>query len=105
MFSITKNRQDAATLRRMIERAYGPEQVPVGDDFAHEFTHGWFNAAYRIDLRDGTAVALKIAPPAGVAVLTREQNMMRAELEAMRLAHEHTSVPVPGSTTPTSPTS
>ncbi len=45
MFSITKNRQDAATLRRMIERAYGPEQVPVGDDFAHEFTHGWFNAA------------------------------------------------------------
>ena len=95
MFSITKNRQDAATLRRMIERAYGPEQVPVGDDFAHEFTHGWFNAAYWIDLRDGTAVALKIAPPAGVAVLTREQNMMRAELEAMRLAHEHTSVPVP----------
>lgn len=95
MHSITKNSQDDAQLRRMIERAFGADQVPQDDGFAHEFTHGWFNAAYRIDLRDGTPVALKIAPPAGVAVLTREHEMMRAELEAMRLVIEQTDVPVP----------
>jgi hypothetical protein len=43
--------------------------VPDGDDWASELSHGWFNVAYRIRLRDGAQVVLKIAPPAGVEVL------------------------------------
>ena len=82
-------------LRTLVARAYGAEQVPDGDDFAHEITEGWFNVAYRIVLRDGRQVVLKIAPPADVTVLTREIGMMRAELEAMRLVSTRTSVPVP----------
>ncbi|MGI5460797.1 phosphotransferase family protein [Streptomyces sp. CA-249302] len=93
--SITKNRQSARTLRAMVERAYGSGQVPQVDGFAEEITHGWFNVAYRIRLRDGRQVVLKIAPPADVAVLTRERGMMRTELAAMALVSERTTVPVP----------
>jgi len=95
MESTTKNRQSPETLRALIERAYGSDAVPVTSDFAHEITEGWFNVAYRITLRDGRQVVLKVAPPANVPVLTREVNMMRAELEAMRLVSTQTTVPVP----------
>lgn len=95
MESITKNRQSPATLRAMIERAFGPDQVPDGDDFASELGHGWFNVAYRITLRDGTHVVLKVAPPAGVQVMTYEIAMMANEVAALALVTEHTDVPVP----------
>lgn len=95
MESTTKNRQPVSVLRRMVQRAYGPDLVPESDDFADEMTEGWFNVAYRVRLRDGRQVVLKIAPPADVPVLTREIGMMRAELEAMRLVSEQTAVPVP----------
>ncbi|WP_143661123.1 IS4 family transposase [Streptomyces sp. M41(2017)] len=61
--SITKNRQSVRTLRAMIERSCGAAQVPEGDDFAEEITHGWFNVVYRIRLRDGQRAVLKVAPP------------------------------------------
>lgn len=93
--SITKNRQSSHTLRAMIERAYGTGQVPAAEGFAQEITHGWFNVAYRIQLRDGQQVVLKIAPPSDVVVLTREQGMMRTELAAMALVRERTAVPIP----------
>lgn len=95
MESITKNRQDPATLRAMAARAYGPGQAPEGEDFAVELEHGWFNAAYLLTLRDGTRVVLKIAPPPEVEVMTYEQGMMRNELAAIALVQKHTSVPVP----------
>lgn len=95
MESLTKNRQPDHVLRTLIERAYGADYVPSDDDFAHEITEGWFNVAYRLRLRDGQHVVLKIAPPAHIPVLTREIGMMRAELEAMRLVSEQTAVPVP----------
>ncbi|MFB8118169.1 phosphotransferase family protein [Streptomyces sp. NPDC055962] len=79
----------------MIERAYGSHQIPEGDAFAEEITHGWFNVAYRVRLRDGQQAVLKIAPPAGVTVLTREKGMMRNELAAMALVRERTDVPIP----------
>ncbi len=95
MESITKNRQPIETLRAMVVRAYGPGSVPPGDGWARELDHGWFNVAYRIGLSSGRAVVLKIAPPAGVAVLTYERGAMAIELAALRLIKEHTSVPVP----------
>ncbi|HEU5389697.1 MAG TPA: hypothetical protein VFV73_27740 [Streptosporangiaceae bacterium] len=64
MESITKNRQPEQALRAMAERAHGPAQVPAtGADWVSELGHGWFNVAYRLRLRDGTRVVLKIAPP------------------------------------------
>jgi len=95
MESITKNRQSLDTLRAMVARAYGPGAVPGGDDFAEELAHGWFNVAYAITLAGGRRVVLKIAPPAGVRVMTYEHDMMRIELAALELIRENTSVPVP----------
>jgi len=95
--SITKNRQSAQTLRAMIGRAYGADEVPVGEpgDWLEEMGHGWFNVAYRITLRGGRDVVLKIAPPADVPVMTYELGAMRIELESLRMIAERTTVPVP----------
>lgn len=95
MESITKNRQTPETLRAMIARAYGEDQVPDGDGFAEELGHGWFNVAYRLRLRDGAQVVLKIAPPAGIEVMTYERGAMDIELASLALIREHTGVPVP----------
>ncbi len=97
MESITKNRQSRATLQAMVERAYGPEQVPADPEgpWVEELGHGWFNVAYRITLRDGRDVVLKIAPPADVPVMTYEHGAMRIELAALAMIPERTPVPVP----------
>lgn len=95
MESITKNRQPAPVLRAMVARAYGDGQVPEGDGWAEELGHGWFNVAYLIRLRDGRRVVLKIAPPAGVEVMTYERDMMRTELHALALIRQQTAVAVP----------
>ncbi|HEX6339851.1 aminoglycoside phosphotransferase family protein [Umezawaea sp.] len=93
--SITKNRQSTAVLRAMVARAYGEDRAPEGDDWAEELTNGWFNVAYRIRLRDGERVVLKIAPPRGVEVMTYERDLMRTEVAALALVRERTGVPVP----------
>lgn len=97
MESITKNRQSTRTLLAMVERAYGPGQVPAAADagWVSELGHGWFNVAYRIRLRNGSDVVLKIAPPSAVEVMTYERGAMATELAALRLIRERTSVPVP----------
>jgi aminoglycoside phosphotransferase (APT) family kinase protein len=95
MESITKNRQPLTVLREMVARGYGAAQVPAGEGWASELGHGWFNVAYRIRLRDGSEVVLKIAPPASVEVLAYERGAMATELAALRLIGEQTSVPVP----------
>ncbi|WNM24407.1 phosphotransferase family protein [Demequina capsici] len=95
MESITKNRQPPRVLRQIIERAYGPDQVPDGDDFAVELGDGYFNIAYVLTLRSGRRVVLKIAPPAHVTVLTCERGIMRNEVAALALIADLTDVPVP----------
>ena len=93
--SITKNRQSISTLRAMVTRAYGEGQVPDGESWVSELGHGWFNVAYRIRLREGREVVLKVAPPAGVEVMGFERGAMEVELRALALIRERTSVPVP----------
>ena len=97
MESITKNRQSRSTLLAMVERAYGPDQVPADPEGAwlEEMGHGWFNVAYRITLRDGRDVVLKIAPPRDVPVMTYEHGAMGIELASLALIAERTNVPVP----------
>jgi aminoglycoside phosphotransferase (APT) family kinase protein len=96
MESFTKNRQTPRTLRAMVERAYGRDRVPSEDgQWWQELGQGWFNVIYRIRLRDGAHVVLKIAPPSGVEVMTYERAAMATELAALDLIRRRTSVPVP----------
>ncbi len=96
MESATKNHQPIETLRAMVARGYGPDQVQDGaSDWVRELDHGWFNVAYRIRLRDGSEVVLKIAPPSEVEVMTYERRAMETELTALRLIREQSNVPVP----------
>ncbi len=60
-----------------------------------ELTEGFFNAAALIDLDNGQKLVLKAAPPAEVQVLRYEKDLMRAEVESMRLVRERSAVPVP----------
>lgn len=64
MESITKNRQSPSALLAMVGRAYGADRVPVDADSISELGYGWFNVAYRVRLRDGATVVVKVAPPA-----------------------------------------
>lgn len=95
MESITKNRQSLSTVRAMVARGYGEDQVPEGGGWAQELGHGWFNVAYQIRLRDGREVVLKIAPPADVEVMSYERGAMATELATLRLLSSSTTVPVP----------
>ncbi|PGH49058.1 phosphotransferase family protein [Streptomyces sp. Ru87] len=95
MESITKNRQPPEVLRAMTERAYGAGRIPAGDGWVSELGHGWFNVAYRIRLRDGAEVVLKIAPPPAVEVMTYERGAMSVELAVLDLLRTRTTVPVP----------
>lgn len=95
MESITKNRQPMPVLRAMVARAYGPGEVPDGEDWCEELGHGWFNVAYRMRLNSGREAVLKIAPPPHVEVMTYERGAMATELAALRLIRAGTAVPVP----------
>nr|WP_202454576.1 aminoglycoside phosphotransferase family protein [Streptomyces sp. SID8367] len=79
----------------MVARAYGAGEVPEGDGWASELGHGWFNVAYRVCLRSGREVVLKIAPPPHVEVMTYERGAMGIELATLELLRARTSVPVP----------
>lgn len=60
-----------------------------------ELSDGWANAAYAVTLQDGRTVILKAAPTSDTRLMTYEQNLMTAEVEAMRLVKQEGCVPIP----------
>jgi aminoglycoside phosphotransferase (APT) family kinase protein len=60
-----------------------------------ELADGYFNAAYRLDLADGSIRVLKVAPLGQIRVLRYETNIMQAEVGALRLVCQQTEMPVP----------
>jgi aminoglycoside phosphotransferase (APT) family kinase protein len=92
MESISKTPVSAATARAIVADAFGND---VGVSECTELTEGWFNAAYSLMLDDGRRVVLKVAPPPDVEVLTYEHDIIRAEVDALRLIGSRTDAPVP----------
>ncbi|MEH3077209.1 MAG: phosphotransferase [Quadrisphaera sp.] len=97
MDSPTKNRQPLPVLRALTARAYGSTEVAEDGDetWVRELGHGLFNAVYRIRLRSGRLVVLKVAPSPHLEVMTYERDAMATELVALELLRERTGVPVP----------
>ncbi|KAA9004107.1 phosphotransferase [Paenibacillus spiritus] len=60
-----------------------------------ELTGGYFNSAYEVTLTGGSALILKISPMDGIATMSYERDIMRAEVAALRLMAETGTVPVP----------
>lgn len=92
MYSRTKTKIEHSTLSQIVASAFGPDRHLAQ---SRELTDGYFNAAYLLELDDGQRAVLKAAPPADVRVMRYEHGLMRAEAEAMGLAHARTSAPVP----------
>ena len=93
MESATKNKQTNEEIIKMVHKAFG-NNLSSKDITVKELTEGFFNVAYEVVL-PGKAVILKIAPPIASNIMTYEHNMMQAEVTALRLVREKTSVPVP----------
>lgn len=60
-----------------------------------ELTEGMYNSAYLIEFADGQKLVMKIAPPDHVKVLRYEKNIMKTDVEVLRLIRAQTQVPVP----------
>ena len=91
MHSLTKNQQSPDAIRAMTEKIFGS-----GAYAAHkELTEGYFNVAYEVTLTNGTQTILKVAPAPGVRVMTYEINIMRSEVQAMRMVQAAGDIPAP----------
>ena len=90
MESLTKNRQNEDTIRKMVKKFFSPLELK---DY-RELTEGYFNIAYEVELSNGKKTVLKIAPSKEIRVMTYEQNIMYSEVQAMRIVRENCNVPV-----------
>ncbi|MDE6608374.1 MAG: aminoglycoside phosphotransferase family protein [Lachnospiraceae bacterium] len=87
---ITKNRQSEEMLRQMVLAAFPDKQ----SDKITELTDGMCNVAYSVQFTDKTKSILKIAAGNKSGLMTNEINMMKAEVEAMRIVRQHSAVKV-----------
>lgn len=78
--SASKRRLGVGELDAVVREALG-----VGLAAHVELTEGMFNTAYRLTTEDGRESVLKVAPPAGVPVMTYERDLMRTEALAFSL--------------------
>ncbi|MDF2537275.1 MAG: aminoglycoside phosphotransferase [Herbinix sp.] len=93
MESDTKNKQTKENIILMLEKALG-KKISFEEVSVKELTEGFCNAAYEVVSPEGEMI-LKIAPPGKAGLMTYEDNMMRAEVDSLRLVKANTSLPVP----------
>ncbi len=78
---ITKNRQSNETITEMAKRAF-PDKTVIK---IRELTEGMCNVTYHVVFDDGSESILKIAAKDRTGNTSNEINLMKAEVEAMRL--------------------
>ncbi|MBW4083328.1 phosphotransferase family protein [Paenibacillus sp. S150] len=92
MESFTKVKLDDQQLRTLAEGTFGKDTAIIS---SKELTGGFFNTAYDLELADGRSVILKVAPAEETETLSYEKDIMRAEVEALRLVLSAGGIPVP----------
>jgi aminoglycoside phosphotransferase (APT) family kinase protein len=92
MKSITKRKLSMAEINVLVQKSFGNRNEVKS---ISEFEDGWFNAIYLCTLKDGREVILKISPSSEVKVLRYEKNIMKAEVEVLKLLKKGGNIPVP----------
>ncbi|WNS45639.1 aminoglycoside phosphotransferase family protein [Paenibacillus sp. MMS20-IR301] len=92
MESFSKVRLDEQQQSLLTAVAFGTDAVIIS---SRELTGGFFNTAYDLELSDGRSVILKVAPALETEILSYEKDIMRAEVEALRLVRAAGGIPVP----------
>ena len=85
MESVTKNRQNTDTIRKMVHKFFYPLELKN----YKELSEGYFNIAYEVELSNNKKTILKIAPSEKVSVMTYEKNIMHSEVHAMQIVKEN----------------
>ena len=88
--AITKNRQSRETISRMAQKAFPDKSIAE----IIELTEGMCNVTYDITFKDGTESILKIAAKDRRGNTSNEVDLMRAEINAMKLVSENCSFKV-----------
>jgi len=90
--SKTKVELSHSDIQRLVNHAFGNVNLLS----VRELTDGWFNTAYHITMGKGHAqTVLKVGPPAEADILTYEKDLLRAEVETMKLAATNQGIPLP----------
>lgn len=92
MDSISKVSVSHKTIKAIIRKAFGSKTGILGIE---ENTQGWFNALYDVQLDTGHSVFLKMAPPDETPILRYEKDLLKTEMEVLKLFNETSKVPVP----------
>lgn len=91
MESRTKVKLSREDVQRLVNHAFGP--IPLVS--VRELTDGWFNTAYHLTLGKGDMqTVLKVGPPAEADILSYEKDLLRAEVETMKLVATNQGIPV-----------
>lgn len=88
--TITKNRQSKETIAAMAKKAFPDKQIAE----IKELTEGMCNVTYDIAFEDGSESILKISAKDRSGNTSNEVNLMRAEINAMKLVAEKCSFKV-----------
>lgn len=88
--TMTKNKQTNDNIIRMAKTAFPDKQVSN----IRELDDGFCNVTYDISFADGSESILKISAADRSGNTSNEINLMSAEVQAMRLVREHTTIKV-----------
>ena len=92
MHNITKIPLKPEAIQAIVAEQFGSQRRLIA---CEELKDGFFNAAARLELDDGLCCVLKAAPHPRAHILHYERDILRAEVEALRLVRAQTHVPVP----------
>lgn len=92
MQSITKTSISQVAAQSIFSRHFGPS---CRISTFQELTDGFFNSAYFVELKDGKRWVLKVAPNPSIKIMHYEKDILRTEVDVLRLVKTKTDLPVP----------
>jgi aminoglycoside phosphotransferase (APT) family kinase protein len=92
MQSSTKTKLTNAQITAITRHAFGED---AGVQKITELTDGYFNTAYKVELRAGETAVLKVSPPTEAPVLRYEHNLMTVEVAVLHHIRSLSGVPAP----------